>query len=34
MPIIKKIKTIMERDKFPVKVYVGKNYGDMKQVSI
>lgn len=34
MPIIKKIKTIMEGDKFPVKVYVGKNYGDMKHVSI
>jgi hypothetical protein len=24
----------MERDKFPVKLYVGKNYGDMKPISI
>ena len=28
------IKKIMEGDKFPVKVYVGKNYGDMKQISL
>jgi hypothetical protein len=34
MPVIKRIKSIMERDKFPVKVYAGKNYGDMKQISI
>lgn len=34
MAVIKKIKSIMERDKFPVKVYVGKNYDDMKQVNI
>lgn len=29
---LKAIKKIMECDKFPVKVYVGKNYGDMKQI--
>ena len=34
MPVIKKIKSIMERDKFPVKVYVGNNYGDMKSIDI
>lgn len=34
LTVIKKIKQIMEREKFPVKVYVGKNYGDMKQVGI
>ncbi len=34
LAVIKKIKQIMEREKFPVKVYVGKNYGDMKQVNL
>lgn len=34
MPVIKRIKDIMERDKFPVKVYAGKNYGDMKQIAL
>ncbi len=28
------IKKIMEGDKFPVKVYVGKTYGDMKQIGL
>lgn len=32
--VIKKIQKIMERDKFPVKVYAGKNYGDMKQITL
>ena len=34
MDTIKKLKNIMERGKFPVKVYVGNNYKDMKQISI
>lgn len=34
MVVIKKIKQIMEREKFPVKVYAGKSYGDMKQVEL
>jgi hypothetical protein len=34
MNVIKRIKTIMEQGKFPVKVYVGKNYGDMKQIDL
>jgi HKD family nuclease len=34
MDTIKRLKTIMERDKFPVKVYAGNNYGDMKQVAL
>jgi hypothetical protein len=34
MPVIKRIKSIMELDKFPVKVYAGKNYGDMKQIAL
>ena len=34
MDAIKRLKGIMERGKFPVKVYVGKNYGDMKQVDL
>ena len=32
--VIKKIKTIMERDRFPVKVYTGDNYGEMKHINI
>jgi hypothetical protein len=24
----------MERDKFPVKVYIGKNYKDMKHIDL
>ena len=32
--IIKKIKIIMERERFPVKVYMGKNYGEMKHINI
>jgi hypothetical protein len=32
--VIKKIKTIMERDRFPVKVYMGQNYGEMKHINI
>lgn len=31
---IKKLKNIMEKDKFPVKVYAGKNYKDMKHISL
>lgn len=31
---LKAIKKIMEGEKFPVKVYAGKNYGDMKQISL
>lgn len=31
---LKAIKKIMEGEKFPVKVYVGKNYGDMKQINL
>lgn len=31
---IKRLKTIMEKDKFPVKVYVGKNYKEMKHISL
>jgi len=34
MVLIKRIKTIMEQGKFPVKVYVGKNYGDMKHINL
>lgn len=32
--VIKKIKTIMERDRFPVKVYTGDNYGELKHINI
>ena len=31
---IKRLKFIMERGKFPVKVYIGKNYKDMKQIDL
>lgn len=31
---IKRLKSIMERDKFPVKVYIGKNYKDMKHIEL
>jgi hypothetical protein len=31
---IKKLKFIMERDKFPVKVYIGKNYKDMRHIEL
>ena len=34
MVTIKRLKDIMERNKFPVKVFIGKNYKDMKQTSI
>ncbi len=34
MTTIKKLKHIMERDKFPVKVYVGKTYKDMRHIQI
>jgi hypothetical protein len=34
MDTIKRLKSIMERGKFPVKVYVGKNYKNMKQVNL
>lgn len=34
MVVIKTIKKMMEQDKFPVKVYVGKTYGDMKQIDL
>jgi hypothetical protein len=32
--VIKKIKTIMERDRFPVKVYTGDSYDKMAQINI
>lgn len=32
--VIKRIIKIMEQNNFPVKVYAGKNYGDMKQISL
>jgi hypothetical protein len=32
--VIKRIKTIMEKDRFPVKVYTGDNYGEMKHINI
>lgn len=31
---IKRLKSIMERDKFPVKVYIGKNYKDMRHIEL
>jgi hypothetical protein len=31
---IRKIKNIMEQEKFPVKVYVGKSYKDMQHIKI
>lgn len=31
---IKRLKKIMECNKFPVKVYIGKNYKDMKQIEL
>ena len=34
MDTIKRLKRIMERDKFPVKVYVGKNYKEMKHIDL
>lgn len=34
MDTIKKLKNIMERGKFPVKIYVGNNYKEMKQISM
>ena len=34
MDTIKRLKSIMERDKFPVKVYIGKNYKDMKHIDL
>ena len=34
MDTIKRLKSIMERGKFPVKVYVGRDYKNMKQVNL
>lgn len=34
MDTIKRLKSIMERNKFPVKVYIGKNYKEMKQIAL
>ena len=34
MDVIKRLKYIMERDKFPVKVYIGKNYKEMSQINL
>ena len=34
MDVIKRLKYIMERDKFPVKVYIGKNYKEMNQINL
>lgn len=31
---IKRLKGIMERSKFPVKIYIGKNYKDMQQIQL
>ena len=34
MDTIKRLKEVMERDKFPVKVYIGKNYKEMQQIDL